>query len=307
MRGIDRSTRTDLLHAAARMCAITRRRSRVPAALLLTLVAAGCASNQPSFDPLGPQPPSDFSVDASVVVGRNATEQVGVHRRQGRHILFADGGLHSDVGPSLTPDVRPAETRQLTTAQVESVWRLAQSLGLTDPEKGSRPINDTLLKPGDGEIVTVATFTGGDDRWQFIWRNGFREPTDPAAAALVRELAGLAWMTDTPPNQSMAPIRYDLGTDPYARYRQMGPPAPATPSGGSGGSATSRSTTPSATPPPRGSARPPAPPSLDAPDVSPPATTQPQGSGGGSTPASGEATSVHPSATATRSRPGAGR
>ena len=196
-------------------------------ALLVVWSIAGCSSPVPAFDARSPDAPTDFSVDVSVIAGRNAAGQTGVHRRTGRFILMADGGLHSDVGKSMQPNVRPAQTRQLDTAQVEAVWRLCQSLGLADPADGQPPINDMLLRPGDGEIVTVATLTGGEERWQFIWRNGFKESTAPAAEQLVRELAALSWMTDEPPSSAMAPIRYEFGPDPYERYRT----APETPAG----------------------------------------------------------------------------
>ena len=41
----------------------------------------------------------------------------------------------------------------------------------------------------------------------------------------IRRLAALAWATDLPSNETfVAPIRYDFGPDPYARYRETDTP-----------------------------------------------------------------------------------
>ena len=75
--------------------------------------------------------------------------------------------------------------------------------------------------PPPQRLVHLLAVTGNDDRWVFTRSYGPGDATDPALTELIRHLADLAWADDLPEGRIIVqPRRYDLGPDPYARYRK---------------------------------------------------------------------------------------
>ncbi len=208
------------------------------------LAFGGCARKQQvSADPLGIAP-TDFSIEATVMTGEGATLTNAAHLRQSRYVLFADGSLYfgEDVNREQGADWLPPLTRVLTRKQVADVWSLAKQLGFTDPNNaGGAAINFKMVRPGVDGVTQIVAFRGWGERCTFVhsWApKGDKEKADgeapsdqpdPAMTQLVRELARLAWASDTPPVEAVVmPMRYDFGPDPYARFRQPGGATAAT-------------------------------------------------------------------------------
>ncbi len=197
-------------------------------ALAVTLLVVGCftptATNQ---DPFGGAP-DDFSLDVTVLAKPAATADVDslskgeAHLRPSRYILFADGSLRYGPDPEgkLGVDWVPPLTRILSRRQTTEVWTLAQQLGLTDAAPADPIVNFRFVKAQVGERVYLVAFTGSEQRWNFVRRGAVEDPADPAIGQLVRRLARLAWVDESPDSESrIMPKRYDFGPDPYSRYR----------------------------------------------------------------------------------------
>ena len=115
----------------------------------------------------------------------------------------------------------PPRTRTLDRRQVAEVWSLANQLGFADRAAADPPLDLGRIDPPRGGIVYVMVFTGNGERWTFVRAAGADEAPDPASVDFTRRLAELAWASDEAlPRAMVIPRRYDLGPDPYARYRQ---------------------------------------------------------------------------------------
>jgi len=199
---------------------------------VLAAVLPGCATPPPaSGDPLAAAP-EDFALEVVMRCDKEmppappaptappAPPAPQVHQRPGRFIFLPDGSLQ--YADSSRPDGRmPERTRTLSRRQVAELWSLTRQLGLADPAAGHEPINLDLIQPPAGGVVYLIAVTGHDRRWMFIDAAAAGEAPDPASVAIVRHLAELAWVSDEPEGRVMIiPRRYDLGPDPYARYRR---------------------------------------------------------------------------------------
>ena len=186
--------------------------------------------------------PEDFTLDvemrAILPVGP-APMRFDPETRPARYVLFPDGRLHAglpetsdrawyDRAPQTGEsgpfdgrgggDWRPAPVRQLSPGDVAAVWTELRDLGFL---ASARPAgsNRELDLPTDGRVIIVDILANGTHLW---WTQTVPpgESLDPAAAALLERLASRAWLTGRgPANIRHAPRRYDLGPDPYARYR----------------------------------------------------------------------------------------
>ncbi len=197
--------------------------------LILAIAVAlfGCAAPDVARSAVPASMPGDWSLDATVLVGRDARdarEGAAAHLRPGRYALFPDGSLHyadaaDDVFGRGTAWL-PPRTRVLPIPELEGVWTLARDLGFTDPTAGASARNlNEIRPPADGRAIVISV-AGADVRRVFVDRAADGETSDPAAARLVRHLAALAWADDRTEEPGLVhPIRYDLGPDPYARYR----------------------------------------------------------------------------------------
>lgn len=182
-------------------------------------LVAGCTAAPPRTDVVDVAP-RDLTIDVTVLAGRGAERLDRVERRQGRYVLFPDGGLHADVGRTMTADVRPGLTRRLERQQVADVWTVALDTGLADPQRAQPAGNDALVEAPPGQIVHIITFIADNRSWRVVQMAPAQGPMDPATTDLIRELAALAWVADDPTSPLRpAVVRYDFGPDPHAMYR----------------------------------------------------------------------------------------
>ncbi len=188
--------------------------------ILVLPLLAGCTSpTQSSVDPLGAAP-QDFGIDMTILVGDSVEPRPQAHLRPGRFVLFADGSLHYGPGDERGAGWLPGRTRVLSRRQVAELWSLAQQVGFADPAAGADPVNLSLIQPPPDGLAYLISFVGRGDHWMHVRTSTIGNP-DAACVRLARLLADLAWTTDLPEDQiAVIPRRYDLGPDPYIRYRQ---------------------------------------------------------------------------------------
>jgi hypothetical protein len=186
-------------------------------AIAILILAGGCTTApEPATDPLGAAP-TDLTVDVVIHCGPDAARPE-VQRRSGRLVLFPDGSLH--YGAAAFADTLPPKVRSVSRRDLAEVWSLIRHLGLADETEAIRPINIDLLPPASEGVTYVVTIRADGDRWVFVRESSEGETLDPASVQLIRRLAELAWASDIPPEQvTIMPRRYDLGPDPYERYR----------------------------------------------------------------------------------------
>lgn len=170
-------------------------------------------------EPLG-ETPEDLQIDVTVLVGRGTTEGLRVEERSGRYVLFPDGALHAETGQFVTQESRPGRARWLYQQQLSGMWSMCTQTGFADASLANGPGNPDMIRVAKGERVTIITMNARGKRWSFVRSCPADQPTDPAAAKLVRTLAALAWIPDYTV-KDVAPERYDYGPDPYAAYRAV--------------------------------------------------------------------------------------
>jgi hypothetical protein len=180
-------------------------------------MGTGCAAPPP--DPLAT--PSTMTFDVTILKGEKAPLRTEAWLQPGKMIVFADGMMLADFGPSVNTRVRPGAARVLYQQQVRALWDAARSLGFADPASTDFQQNPYLVEAQPNEIVYIMTFAANEDQWTFVRRfDGAAEP-DPASAQWVKVLAQAAFAQDIPADRDL-PVRYDFGPDPYAWFR---PPA----------------------------------------------------------------------------------
>ena len=188
-------------------------------AFLFTLLAAtamttGCAAHSP--DPLAT--PLELTFDVTILKGEKVPFRTQAWLQPGKIILFPDGTLLADFGPSVNTRVRPGVARVLYQRQVFEMWDVAKKLGFADPALANYSANPYLVEAQPNEIVYVMTFAQNNDRWTFVNRfEGTGEP-DPASEVWVKIMTQAAFATDLVVDADL-PIRYDFGPDPYAWFK----------------------------------------------------------------------------------------
>lgn len=190
---------------------------RLMLSMLLVLVAWGCAA--PPEDPLAT--PHDLCADVTVLAGPGGGDRREPWMRQGKMILFADGTVLADLGPTVNARTRPGLTRTLYQKQVRQMWDLARSLGFASPDLADFDGNPELVEAGEGELVYLMTFSAGQARWTFVRRFPAKDGPDEATTLWVKAMAEAAFLRELPADQG-TPIRYDFGPDPYAWFRKPG-------------------------------------------------------------------------------------
>jgi hypothetical protein len=180
-------------------------------------LASGCAA--PAPDPL--DTPTHLTFDVTILKGDQVPFRTEAWMQPGKMIVFPDGTLLADFGPSVNTRVRPGVARVLYQRQLFEMWDVAKKLGFADPALADFSANPYLVEAQPNEIVYIMTFAASNDRWTFVRRfEGTAQP-DPASEVWVKVLAQAAFATDLKVNADL-PIRYDFGPDPYAWFK---PPA----------------------------------------------------------------------------------
>jgi hypothetical protein len=198
---------------------------RVVAVLLMVCVSGllSACSTAPvvTADPRAPAP-SDFSLEAVILVGKDVPRRTEAHLAPGRFLLFADRSLHYERAREIREARQSGYRRTLESGQVAGVWSQLAQLGLTDPANADEMINFNLVTPPTNGVVFLLAITGGGDRWVFTRSSAQSDATDPALTEVIRHLAELAWVNElTEEGTPVRARRYDLGPDPYARYREQ--------------------------------------------------------------------------------------
>ena len=183
----------------------------------LLLALAACAAPQP--EPLGT--PTDFTSDVTVLAGKGAETRREPWMRQGKMILFSDGTVLADLGPSVNGRTRPGQSRVLYQRQVRQLWDLARKLGFASPEQANFEGNPDTLEPKDGELLYVLAFSAGGQRWTFVREFPVAQGPDEATAQWVKAMAEAALLRELPEGTN-TPVRYDFGPDPYAWFQKPG-------------------------------------------------------------------------------------
>jgi len=184
---------------------------------LLTLALAACAA--PPVDALAT--PNDLTADVTILVGKGAENYREPWMRQGKIILFSDGTVLADLGPSVNARTRPGQARVLYQKQVRQMWDLAKSLGFATPELANFQGNPDGLQAADDELLYVLTFSAGQQRWTFVRRFPVTQGPDEATSQWVKAMAEAAFLRELPADRDL-PVRYDFGPDPYAWFKKSG-------------------------------------------------------------------------------------
>jgi len=190
---------------------------RALAGLLLAMLAA--CTTPPATDTLAT--PGDFVSDVTVLAGKGAETRREPWMRQGKMILFSDGTVLADLGPTVNGRTRPGQARVLYQRQVRQMWDLATKLGFAAREQADFDGNPDTLEPADGELLYVLAFTGNGERWTFVRRFPADKGPDEATSQWVKAMAEAAFLRELPEGTNL-PVRYDFGPDPYVWFKKPG-------------------------------------------------------------------------------------
>lgn len=190
------------------------------AVLSVTVASFGCAS-RPVADTSGTLLPNDFSLDITVLVGRDAAKPVNnvPAMRPSRFVLFPDGRLHYGSDPQRGADWLPPARRTLSQLEMMQLWMLIEDEGLIADGAAGAPTNFKLIQPHSNEVVYLLMLSAHDGRRAIAHRASNDMPADNAIVKLIDELAELAWVEEEIALMQPLPQRYDFGPDPYALYR----------------------------------------------------------------------------------------
>jgi len=200
---------------------------------VMALAPGGCA-NAPAMHDGDVASPEDGTIEIRVMSGADAPRDV-LETRSLHAVIFPDGSLHfalSDRGNGrvlaerpqrerIGPDGLPPRVRILSRQEMGRLWSEAQSLGFLGDLTSSSSDDAHREVPRDGTIIE-GQFIAGGRSWSV---ETTRDPSlgaalDPAITRFVRLVALLAWaMEEEEAAPIVAPRRYDLGPDPYAKYR----------------------------------------------------------------------------------------
>jgi len=197
----------------------------LPALIMIVIVMTACRGSGPDGQVHGAVMMSDvhsdalraseFSIEVIVRAGDGRTElHAGVENRPGHYVLLADGSLHAgSLGRWMPPRRRVLMKDEL--AIVHSALRV-----IDEASQRTHPRRVERETPADRVLSIAVDVRTRDEAWMVSRTYGPGDAVDREMAGLVRRLAALSWMPDVEPEgQPLAPRRYDLGPDPYARYR----------------------------------------------------------------------------------------
>ncbi|MCC6286099.1 MAG: hypothetical protein IT439_12505 [Phycisphaerales bacterium] len=158
-------------------------------------VCSGCAAAPPPADASGR--PADFAVSITVISTQDDPTLISALPRQmrpARYVIEADGSLRAAVGAGATPDIRPALTRRLDSAQMARLWRLIEESGFAEPEGASRLASEAAASELYAATTAVMSVThAGTRAASAIDLEGGGAEAE-AAALIVDQIAAWAWV-----------------------------------------------------------------------------------------------------------------
>lgn len=182
-----------------------RRRSLMPAALAALLLSLpGCSSTPrplPEPEPvvLPDTTPEDFALSITVVGPSSAETDIDDRpraERPARYLVEPDGVLRAAIGPGATPRVYPRQTRQLTEAQVQRLWRLVGETGLLEPNTLTRIDNTEIFFPQRSRPTALVYIRQQGTGSHFAVRLPVGDAESAMVAQLVDQLADMAWVPE---------------------------------------------------------------------------------------------------------------
>ncbi len=176
----------------------------IPLALLACLTLAACSSTptvRPEPEPivLPESAPDDFALSVTILGPETEPAEIDAAprtQRPARYIIEPDGILRAAIGPGATPRVYPGQTRQLSPAQVQRVWRLTANTGLLDGDSLTRIDNTEIFFPGRERTTALVYVRQGGVGSHFAVRLPVGDAESPGVAQLVDQLAELAWVPE---------------------------------------------------------------------------------------------------------------
>ncbi len=162
---------------------------------------SGCASSNVEEILISDIPPADFSV--AVTVYGPVDDATPIHDRPrplrpSRYIVEPDGVLRASIGPGSAITTFPPRTRQLTTRQMDQLWRAVRETGLASPDDPHRIAHAGVEIPNPRRTTAAIYIAfGGHTRFSIITLD---TQTDTAIATrlLIDRLAALAWVRPGP-------------------------------------------------------------------------------------------------------------
>lgn len=161
---------------------------------MLTVLCSLTACRAPERpDPIEyEQAPADFTLDITIQ-GPASPDQPRA-TRPARYIVEPDGMLRVGVGQGVSVDYYPPQTRQLSRAEFDRLWRLLRDSALLvpgnpDEARPGLPFGSVQLRPTASMAVT---FQGQIITYRVVL--DAQTPSAVAAEEIVDHLAELAWI-----------------------------------------------------------------------------------------------------------------
>lgn len=186
--------------------------------LLIAGLLAGCSTVQ-SVPEAGP--PTDFALDVAVRPAAGSDTPAPA-----RFIVLPDGLIHAEAArrrygrfealaaddPAV--DARPGAVRRLAPPEMDRLWSAVEGLSLAPDAQSA---SGATVPPSGGVVVTVYA---NEFARSTVFEAGPDEALPPGVNELISYLRELGLVDEFPGDRrGVIPRRYDLGPDPWERYR----------------------------------------------------------------------------------------
>lgn len=155
------------------------------ALLMLCLLLPACGATRHT----DASTPGDFALGVTVL-GSLEGAKLPRAQRPAQYLLEADGVLRVAVGAGVDHTTYPPRVRRLSARQTDRLWSLVQAANLQGAEHPGRIDDPAAFRPTPRDGWAVIDLSASGERQTLA----VRVEDDPAAALVVDELAGLAWL-----------------------------------------------------------------------------------------------------------------
>lgn len=155
------------------------------ALLLLCLLLSACGATRHTDS----STPGDFALGVTVLGERDGA-RLPRAQRPAQYLVEADGVLRVAIGAGVEHTTYPPRVRRLSARQTDRLWSLVQSGGFGDAEHPARIDDPAVFRPTPREGWAVFDLSAKGERQTLA----IRIEEDAAAAQVIDELAGLAWL-----------------------------------------------------------------------------------------------------------------